>query len=362
MRSVSGHTVPAPSSGPPADGARVASRPPEARGLARDEVRLLVASPAEIRHARFRDLGEELQPGDLVVVNTSDTLPAAVDGVRAGGEPVVVHVSSPRPDGTWVVELRRPDGRGPVRDGRVGEVVVLVSGTELRLDQPEPTPGSHLGPRLWRVRLRLDGPLEDELGRIGRPVAYGYLDGRWPLSAYRTVFGRHPGSAEMASAGRPFTDRMVTDLVTRGIVLAPVRLHAGVSSLEVGEPPQPERFEVPAATARLVEHTRRSDRRVVAVGTTVVRALESAARPDGAVEPARGWTDLVLGPRRRARVVDGLVTGWHERDSSHLALLEAVAGTELVTAAYEVAASEGYLLHEFGDSCLLLPARRSAGR
>ena len=177
----------------------------------------------------------------------------------------------------------------------------------------------------------------------------------WPLAEYQTVFAREPGSAEMPSAGRPFTAQVVTDLITRGVALAPIVLHTGVSSQEPGEPPQPERFRVPAATARLVNGTRQAGGRVIAVGTTVTRALESAADPDGSVRAGHGWTDLVLGPSRPARVVTGLVTGWHAPGASHLALLAAVAGNALVERAYAEAVRQEYLWHEFGDSCLLLP-------
>jgi S-adenosylmethionine:tRNA ribosyltransferase-isomerase len=169
------------------------------------------------------------------------------------------------------------------------------------------------------------------------------------------VFAREPGSAEMPSAGRPFTARLVTDLASRGITVAPVVLHTGVSSLEATDPPLPERFRVPAATARLVAQTRRWGGRVVAVGTTVTRALETVARPDGTVVPGQGWTDLVLHRDRPARVVDGLITGWHAPGASHLLLLEAVAGPELVERAYREALRGSYRWHEFGDSCLLLP-------
>jgi S-adenosylmethionine:tRNA ribosyltransferase-isomerase len=131
-------------------------------------------------------------------------------------------------------------------------------------------------------------------------------------------------------------------------------LHCSVSSPETGEPPLPERFRVPEATARLVNATRAAGSRVVAIGTTVTRALETVASADGSVSPGHGWTDLVLGPERPTHVVDGLVTGWHEPGASHLQLLTAVAGAELVHKAYDEALAERYLWHEFGDSCLLL--------
>jgi S-adenosylmethionine:tRNA ribosyltransferase-isomerase len=203
--------------------------------------------------------------------------------------------------------------------------------------------------------MEVEGGVGALLAREGRPIAYGRPDRRWPLADYQTVFAREPGSAEMPSAGRPFTAELVTSLVSAGVAVAPVVLHAGVSSLEADEPPLPERFRVPPATARLVETTRRAGGRVVAVGTTATRALETATRPDGTVAAAGGWTELVLGPDRPARTVTGLVTGWHEPAASHLLLLEAVASPELVQRAYDAALAEGYRWHEFGDSCLFLP-------
>jgi S-adenosylmethionine:tRNA ribosyltransferase-isomerase len=211
--------------------------------------------------------------------------------------------------------------------------------------------------RLWRARVDVPGGAEAYLARYGRPIAYGYLRGRWPLPMYQTVFAREPGSAEMPSAGRPFTAELVTGLVSAGVTVAPVVLHTGVSSLESGEPPQPERFRVPEHTASLVNWARGHGGRVVAVGTTVARALESVVRPDGSVAAGGGWTDLVLSPDRPARVVNGLVTGMHEPEASHLLLLESVAGPALVQRAYDAAVQNRYLWHEFGDSCLLLPAR-----
>jgi S-adenosylmethionine:tRNA ribosyltransferase-isomerase len=258
-----------------------------------------------------------------------------------------VHVSTSCDDGTWVVELRPPGAAtGPVNDARAGERIDLPGGGQLVLLQ------RHLGGhRLWRASSELC--LTGVLARHGRPITYSYVQGRWPLASYQTVFGVEPGSAEMASAARPFSAQVVTDLATRGITVAPVLLHTGVSSPEVGEPPQPERFAVSASTAALVRHTRDQGGRVVAVGTTVTRALETAADARGQVWAGHGWTDLVLGRTRPARVVDGLVTGWHPPGASHQQLLEAVAGPHLVHTAY--AAAAGYRWHEFGDSCLLLP-------
>lgn len=319
----------------------------------RDRVRLLVASRTGIQHARFEEFASFLSPGDLLVVNTSATLPAAVDGQRADGRAVTVHFATALDDGGWVVELR-PPGRatGPLTDVMSNERIELPDAVLLTVVKPA-APADPV--RLWRASVAVEGDVLTFLARAGRPIRYGYVPDAYPLSDYQTVFARQPGSAEMPSAGRPFTTEIVTDLVVRGVAVAPVLLHTGVSSQEAGEPPLPERFDVPAATARLVNTARAAGGRVVAVGTTVTRALESAAALDGTVHAQAGWTDLVLGSGRPARVVDGLVTGWHAPGASHLQLLQAVAGPELVRRAYAAALRHRYLWHEFGDSCLLLP-------
>jgi S-adenosylmethionine:tRNA ribosyltransferase-isomerase len=334
-----------------------AQQPPEARGLRRDQVRLLVATPERLCHTRFDRLGGYLRPGDLLVVNNSATLAAAVDGTWPDGTPVPVHFSGPASQGDWVVEPRQPDQSGPVRDAAAGAVVRLPGGATLTLLSAVGAAG-----RLWRARLRegdgdSPGDVQAYLFDHGRPIAYGYLRRRFALSGYQTVFARVPGSAEMPSAGRPFSERLVTALVAAGVSVAPITLHTGVSSQEAGEAPLAERFEVPARTAALVNLAHRQGGRVVAVGTTVARALETVAHPDGRVGPGAGWTELVLGPDRPARTVDGLVTGFHAPDASHLLLLEAIASTvDLVQRAYDAAVAQRYLWHEFGDSCLLLPA------
>jgi S-adenosylmethionine:tRNA ribosyltransferase-isomerase len=198
-------------------------------------------------------------------------------------------------------------------------------------------------------------PFPEYLATYGRPISYGYLSAHWPLSDYKTIFSIHPGSAEMPSAARPFTPELIARLIARGIAIAPIILHTGVSSQDAGEPPQPERFSVSESTAGLINSTRAAGNRVVAVGTTVTRAVESAVDFDGQVRAIAGWTELVLGPQRPVRVVTGLVTGLHNPDASHLLLVESVVGADLAQRAYDAAIAERYLWHEFGDSCLLLP-------
>ena len=322
--------------------------PPEARGLARDGVRMLVSrrSSGEIGHHGFRDLPGLLLAGDLLVVNTTATLPAQV---RAG-HGLAVHFSSPRPDGAWLVELRQVKDKisMPNGPGFPGQRISLPGGAVLTLQ------GKATG-RLWRARLSV--AVVPYLLRYGIPIRYSYVGRDWPLPYYQTVFARAPGSAEMPSASRPFTPSVVTALVARGVLIAPLTLHTGVSSLEAGEDPYPEPYDVPPTTARLVNHVRADGGRIIAAGTTVVRALETAAldRPDGQVAASAGWTSHVVTPETGVKVVDGLLTGLHEPRSSHLRMLAAFAGPELLSRCYETAIMSRYLWHEFGDVHLMLP-------
>jgi S-adenosylmethionine:tRNA ribosyltransferase-isomerase len=338
-----------------------ATEPPEARGVARDAVKLLIARPSGIQHTTFANLGTYLCPGDLLVVNNSATLPAAVGASRTG-DPVTVHFSARLGNHVWVVEIRPGAGAtGHLADVRPGERIALPAQARLEVGESYPRPGV-VGSRLWTARVAVEGDMTSYLTRHGRAIRYAYVPRQWPLSSYQTVFGRKPGGAEMPSAARPFSAKLVTSLIASGIMIAPITLHAGVSSAEPGEAPVAEPFDVSPATARLVNMTRAAGGRVVAVGTTVTRALESAAAGNGAVEAANGWTNLVIGDDRGARVVDGLITGWHDAGASHLLLLEAVAGADLVAHAYREAIRNGYLWHEFGDSALFLPEHRRPRR
>jgi S-adenosylmethionine:tRNA ribosyltransferase-isomerase len=327
-----------------------AREPPEARSGHREDVSLLVSRRAagQISHHAFTDLPGLLLPGDLVVVNTSGTLPAAV----AAGEGLVVHFSTAMPDGGWLVELRAARGPAtvPYAGGVPGQVIELPGGARLTL-------ASRFSARLWRARL--SAAVLPYLLRHGRPIRYSYVSQGWPASTYQTVFATAPGSAEMPSASRPFSTAIVTQLVSRGVAIAPLTLHAGVSSLEGDEDPYPEFFEVPPSTARQVNLTRQAGGRVIAAGTTVVRALETAARRGSSagegVWPATGWTEHIVTPATGVSVVDGLLTGLHEPKSSHLWMLAAFAGTDLLARCYAAALERRYLWHEFGDTHLLLP-------
>jgi S-adenosylmethionine:tRNA ribosyltransferase-isomerase len=331
-----------------------AHEPPEARGLPRDGVRMLVArrSDGSIGHHVFSELPELLAPGDVVVVNVSATIPAALPSRRRDGARVRVHFATQAPhlDDDWrVVEVRSSDGARPLRVP-AGERLDLRGGAELELIAPYAS-----GPRLMLARFRGEWPVDEHLERHGEPIRYAHVPKAWPLEAYQNVYAISPGSAEMPSAGRPFTRELISRLVAREIVVAPITLHAGVSSPESHEPPFAEWFEVPERTAELICSARHRGGRVIGVGTTVVRALESAVASDGCSCARSGWTSLVVTPDCGVRAIDGLITGWHEPQASHLHMLEAVMGPELLARSYSAALDADYLWHEFGDSHMILP-------
>jgi S-adenosylmethionine:tRNA ribosyltransferase-isomerase len=330
-----------------------AARPPEARGGTRDAVRLMVARRASetLDHTTFTELPRFFDEGDLLVVNTSGTLAAELQGVDPHGDPVQVHLSTQLPADLWTVELRR-HGQ-PVLSAAPGDSVALAAGGRLDLLKPySHHPG---GVRLWVAILSTPVPLLTFLAVHGEPIRYGYVQGSWPITMYQNVYATEPGSAEMPSAGRPFTAEVLTRLVARGVGVVPIVLHTGVASLEASEPPYPEFYRVSAATAHRINDARQEGGKVIAVGTTVVRALETVVDGRGHVHAGSGWTETVITPDRQVRSIDGLLTGWHEPEASHLAMLEAVAGRALLERSYAAALKEGYLWHEFGDVHLVLP-------
>ncbi len=338
-----------------------ATAPPEARGLARDEVRLLVSrglanGQSRHEHARFTQLADFLSAGDLLVVNRSATLAASLSATGTVGD-FQLNLSTNYGNGLWLAEPRWASDRPGPLPLASGETI-YVGGQAAQLIAPHPGL-----PRLWWVQMDGDACLLSR--RVGEPIRYGYLSEAQPLSAHQTIFARVPGSAEMPSAGRPFSQRVLRSLREKDVKVAGLTLHTGVSSLEVESERVEdhalfaEPFHVPVATARAVNRTRAAGGRVVAVGTTVVRALESAWNgKDKVVMPARGFTRAYIHPARGVHAVDGLISGLHDPLASHLAMLYAVAGQSLIRGAYAEAVREGYLWHEFGDSHLILPGRK----
>ncbi|MBI3941820.1 MAG: S-adenosylmethionine:tRNA ribosyltransferase-isomerase [Chloroflexi bacterium] len=363
-----------------------AAEPPEARGLARDQVRLMVSFLADnqVNHTRFRDIENFLEPGDLLVINTSGTMNAAIGARRADGTPLELHLSTHLPADLWIVEVRLAGedlvagnssgitgkkASRPFHDAVAGETFSLPGGagngtpfhatihTPYLQDRTQPLPEGGGPNRLWIATLQLPCNYHNYLEEFGFPIRYGYIKQGWPNSYYQTVYATEMGSAEMPSAGRAFTSDLITRLVAKGVRIAPLILHTGVASLEEHEPPYEEYYRVPYETAQAVNTAKSEDRRVIAVGTTVVRALETVTDERGIAHPGEGWTRLVITPQRGLKVVDGLLTGFHEPQASHLAMIETLAGREHLQVTYTAALQRGYLWHEFGDLHLILPSR-----
>lgn len=337
-----------------------ASEPPEANGLARDEVRLMVShiSTNRVTHTLFRELGNFLEAGDLLVINTSGTLNAALPAQRGDGQQFELHLSTHLPMQRWVVEIRafldeQQKTTRPFYDIQPSEMFSLPAGGHVTLHAPY-VPEQAL-PRLWIASLDLPAPLHSYLAEHGFPIHYNYVKESWPLSYYQTVYATEMGSAEMPSAGRAFTAELLTSLVAKGVQIAPLLLHTGVASSEQNEPPYEEYYRVPEPTARQVNAARAAGQRVIAVGTTVVRALESVTDTTGQTHGGEGWTNIVITPQRGIHAVNGLLTGLHEPLSTHLAMLETLAGRPHLEITYSEALKQQYLWHEFGDLHLLLP-------
>ena len=337
-----------------------ADSPPEARGLGRDQVRLMIStrSTNHLTHSQFRNFPEFLSAGDVLVINTSKTFNASLPAIRADGTPLELHLSTHLPTGQWTVELRKMSDKGllPYYEAQPGEQLSLPDKGSITLIAPYKAATMATAPmRLWVAELHTLGHVFDYLDRCGVPIRYGYVRQFWPLDYYQTVYATESGSAEMPSAGRAFTPEIITRLVAKGVMVTPLVLHTGVSSVENHEPPYDEYYRVPPETAGLVNMAKAIGHRVIAVGTTVIRALETVTDRNGNVHPGSGWTDLVITPARGIRSVSGLLTGFHEPYASHLAMLEALVGRPHLHLTYAAALQHHYLWHEFGDLHLLFP-------
>ena len=311
-----------------AAGGLEAAEPPEARGLRRDEVRLLVSDvdADSIEHARFTDLPRWLSAGDLLVVNTSGTMNAAIAAVSRDGEAFELHLSTRLPGGSGRGSAAASGPAPPRCRSRRPRRDDLPAAGRRASDAARAVSRRGLG---RRAVASVDRGAPASVGgapvsrRHGFPIRYGYVTHAWPGSMYQTVFATEPGSAEMPSAGRPFTPELVTRLVSRGVQdRAAAAAHRRRQPGRATKPPYEEYFRVPRLTAERVNAARRAGRRVVAVGTTVVRALETVTDDSGETSPGEGWTRLVITPDRPLRSVTGLITGLHEPRATHLAMLE----------------------------------------
>jgi S-adenosylmethionine:tRNA ribosyltransferase-isomerase len=340
-----------------------AHEPPEARGLKRDEVKLLVSRKSDdaLTHTQFRNIPDFLNAGDVLVINTSGTLPAALSVQRADGTRLELHLSTHLPADIWTVELRMLTETKtlPFREMKMGERLELPGGASATILAPYLMNRSNApksdSSRLWLAVLELPEMLHDYLAKYGKPIRYGYVKKDWDISFYQTVYANEPGSAEMPSAGRAFTSDIITQLVAKGVTVAPLVLHTGVASLEDHEPPYEEFYRVSFETARAVNQAHVDGKRVIAVGTTVVRALETVTDASGVTHPGEGYTKLIITPQRGVKAVDGILTGWHEPKATHLMMLEAIANRGHLDVAYQTATENKYLWHEFGDLHLMIP-------
>jgi len=335
-----------------------AAEPPEHRGVARDHVRLMVIDRTtyQVTHTQFAQLGACLQPGDVLVFNSSRTLPAALHGCATSGGPCLeVRLAEHLPDDTWLALLLCQQGEPFACGLRPGMQLAFGEGFTATVMDRDTTI-----PRLWQLRFSAAGPaLIDLVYRLGRPIRYAYVAAPWGLDAYQTVYAQEPGSAEMPSAGRAFTWQGLFALKRQGIATAAVVLHTGLSSymddeLDRQHLAAEEEYLIPPAAAATIRRTRRDGGRIIAVGTTVVRALESAAEATGEVHPGHGYTRLRITAAHVLKTVDGLLTGLHEPEASHLDLLTAFLPAAQIQAAYEDAVRRQYLWHEFGDLNLIL--------
>ncbi len=328
-----------------------------------DAGRLLHVAPrsGRLEDVRMAELPRLLRPGDLLVLNDAATLPASLRGRTEAGAPIELRLVSREAEDTWTAVLFgegdwriRTEDRPAPPPVASGERLVF-GGLGARVVAVLPP-----SPRLLRVTFEVKGAaLWSALYRAGRPVQYAYVERPLSLWHIQTAYATRPWAVEAPSAGLPLTWALLLDLKRRGVRLASLTHAAGLSS--TGDAvldaalPRPERFDIPSTTVDAIHTARASGGRVVAVGTTVVRALEGrAAQGGGRLEPGEGVTDLLLGPGFVPRVVDGLLSGMHEPGTSHFTLLQAFVSPELLRAASVLAESHGYLGHEFGDSCLIL--------
>ena len=330
--------------------------PTEERNMKRDEVRLLVTSGNEkVEHSTFNHLNTFLEQGDVLIVNTSATLPSALPVTLPGNREGRLHFSTKMQGNLWLVEIRKVAGNKTRRwkEGKPGINFQLPLSASLTLQQRFYNNDQWLD--LWVAAFNCDQPAEEYLASHAKPIQYEKLDRVYPLPYYQTYFSFHPGSSEMPSAGRGFTASLIDRLLKKGISIVPVLLHTGVSSLEEHETPYPEYMEIDPIAAATINQAKQQGERIIAVGTTAIRAIETATDDRGNVMPYRGNTDLFIEDGYTMKVTDGLLTGFHEPNASHLNMLQAVAGFDHIDNAYKEAINREYYWHQFGDLHLILP-------
>lgn len=349
-----------------------AKEPPERRSIARDEVRLMVVNRKnyEIEHSHFYSIGKFLRVGDLLVFNSSRTIPASLIGygVLLGRIFVIeARLAEHLSDDTWLALLLCHSAAvGSNGSDKCDDDLLLAglqNGMEIQFGHGliatiyDHDNNIH---KLWRIRFSKSGTeLIELLYRLGQPIRYEYVSRPWDLDYYQTIYAREPGSAEMPSAGRAFTWKLLLGLKRHGVKMGYISLHTGLSSymddaVDLQHPASEEEYSVNHATAELINKTHSQGGRVIAVGTTVVRTLESVSNNNGNVNAGHGYTRLHITANHKLKTVDSLLTGFHEPEASHLDLLTAFLTAGRIHKAYDEAIRKGYLWHEFGDVNLIL--------
>ncbi len=334
------------------------TQPTEFRNIERDEVRLLVTTDSDYtRHTTFRNVDQYLQKGDVLVVNTSATRASALPVVLPGNRLGMAHFSTRVNDSEWLIEIREIEREKTVRwkEGKREMKFHLPDGADITLKRKFYKERKLL--HLWVAEFTSPQEQESYLAEHAQPIKYDHLNEHYPLDFYQTVFSLHPGSSEMPSAGRGFTKDLVERLLEKGVVIAPMLLHTGVSSLEENESPYAEYMEVDQASATLINNAKKKGRKIIAVGTTGIRAIESAVNERGEVIPYTGVTNLFIDNDYKMKVINGLLTGFHEPRASHLQMLQSLAGFDHIERAYKSALDNNYFWHQFGDLHLILPWR-----
>jgi S-adenosylmethionine:tRNA ribosyltransferase-isomerase len=308
----------------------------------------------EIRHHVFRDLPDLLAPGDLVVVNRSRVLPARLLGRRASGGEAEVLLVRDRGEGRWEAMVR------PGRHLRPGQRVTVDDDLSVVIESEALAGDGRRRVRLLSKRRDVAAGLE-RCGHTPLPPYIRRPDRPSDRERYQTVYAREPGSVAAPTAGLHFTPGVLARLKERGVETAEVVLHVGpgtfrpVTAERVEDHTlEPEPFSVPPETAAAVAAAGARGGKVVAVGTTAVRALETVARAEGGIGSGEGETSLVIVPGHAFRVVDALVTNFHLPRSSLLLLVAAFAGRERVLQAYAAAVAQGYRFYSYGDAMLVL--------
>lgn len=327
-----------------------ASHPPEKRGLRRDHVRMMVLdrTTGEFRHDQFNHLPNYLKPGDLIILNNSRTIPAALKG-------------------TWVRQLEQMAGQVEVRLAKrrnedtwdaliIANVVNIGDNFHFSTELSATIIGTYDNSPLKTIQFSKTGAdLFNTIYSLGEPIRYEYINEPWALDYYQTVFGSHPGSVEMPSAGRAFSWELLFTLMQGGVQIEYIQLHTGLSyfpdeEFETSPDDNYEDYHISERTMQKILETKASGKRVIAVGTTVVRALESAARNNA----LSGSTNLYINRHSNLKMVDGMITGLHEPKASHLEMLSAFISEQHLLCAYDEAIKSRYLWHEFGDMNLII--------